>query len=179
MRGRFFVWAAVGAAIMALVALIAYFAVRAGYPRPYYETVEGSGQEPALIYAVMKAESGFREDAVSEAGAVGVMQLLPATAQFVCARDEIAYEPERLKEGEYNTLLGCKYLEYLRGRFSCTETALAAYNAGEGTVSRWLSDPNFSADGATLKSVPYAETREYLKKIAKFRKIYEFFYGKT
>lgn len=161
----------------ALLALILYFAVRAGYPRPYFETVKGSGQEPALVYALMKAESGFEEDAVSEAGAIGLMQLLPATAQFVCARERIAYEPERLKEGEYNVLLGCKYLGYLCGRFSCTETALAAYNAGEGTVSRWLADPELSADGITLKAVPYAETREYLKKIAKFRKIYEFYYG--
>ncbi len=160
-----------------LVAIIIYYAFRTDYPRPYREIVEGSGQEPCLVYALIKTESGFDEEAVSAAGAVGLMQLLPSTAEFICARENIEFQAKKLKDGAYNVTLGCKYLAYLRGKFSDRDTALAAYNAGEGTVAKWLADPECSADGVTLTAVPYAETRDYLKKIAKFEKIYEFYYG--
>lgn len=145
------------------------------YPRPYRETVITYGRDPALVYAIMKAESGFCETAVSSAGAVGIMQLKPSTAAFVCEREGIAFQENRLTEGEYNTMLGCLYLNYLLGRFSVTMTALAAYNAGEGTVAGWLKNKEYSADGENLLKIPYAETRGYLKKIDKFRKIYQFY----
>ena len=165
-------------AVAVLVAAVCgiYFGIKAGYPRPYLETVKASEIEPSLAYAVMKAESGFQEDAVSRAGAVGVMQLLPATAQFICKREGIEYEEARLKEGAYNAMLGCAYLKYLLGRFPVAETALAAYNAGEGTVFEWLKDENLSPDGLHLNKIPYAETAGYIKKVTKFRKIYEFYY---
>lgn len=166
----------VSLAVVAVVFCAVFFGIRTGYPRPYRETVEGGGVEPFLVYAVMKAESGFQEGAVSRAGAVGVMQLLPATAEFICKREKIEYDEARLKEGEYNTMLGCAYLKYLFERFPVAETALAAYNAGEGTVSEWLKDEQLSADGLHLDRIPYAETANYLKKVTKFRKIYEFYY---
>lgn len=146
------------------------------FPRPYRETVEGSGAEPSLVYAVIRAESGGREDAVSRAGAVGLMQILPSTAEFICGREGIPFDVERLKEGEYNILLGTKYLLYLMARFDDETAVLAAYNAGEGTVMRWLGEAETSADGKTLLKIPYPETAAYVKKIAKFRKIYEILY---
>lgn len=167
---------AVLAGLAALFAVV-YFSVRAAFPRPYTDTVEESGLEPEMVYSVMKAESGFNEAAVSPAGAVGIMQLKPATAEYICAREKIAYDASLLTDGAYNTMLGCKYLAYLLARFPVRETALAAYNAGEGTVSGWLRDPEYSADGERLTNIPYAETRVYVKKIVKFIKIYEFFYG--
>lgn len=145
------------------------------YPRPYRTTVQESGLPKDLVYAVMKAESGFREDAVSRAGAVGIMQITPSTAEFICLRNGIPFAPERLSEGEYNVMLGCLYLSYLLVRFKNEEAALCAYNAGEGTVRRWLNDPAYSADGVSLFSIPYAETRDYVKKISEFRKIYRIF----
>ena len=146
----------------------------AAFPRPYRAIVGESGLDPALVYAVMKAESNFREDAESDAGAVGVMQLLPSTAAFICEREGIPFEPARLKEGEYNVALGCAYLGYLLGEFE-EETALAAYNAGEGRVREWLKDGRYSSDGRTLFHIPFPETARYLKKISFFRKIYGFF----
>lgn len=163
----------------AAVCAICVVAMRAAYPRPYSEEVKKSGVSPSLVYAVMKAESGFREDAVSRAGAVGLMQLKPATAEFICSRQGIAFEADRLSEGSYNVFLGCAYLNYLFARFSETETALAAYNAGEGNVRRWLSDEAYSADGKTLSAIPFSETRAYVKKVLKFQKFYQFLYGKT
>ncbi len=162
---------------LAALAAIVYFSVRAAFPRPYAEIVEESGLRPSLVYSVMKAESNFNEEAVSPAGAIGVMQLKPSTAEYICERENIAYDASRLKDGAYNVALGCKYLAYLMERFPVQETAVAAYNAGEGTVSGWLRDPKYSADGETLTDIPYSETRGYVKKIAKFTKIYEFYYG--
>lgn len=154
----------------------AFFGVKAGFPRPYAQTVRESGLEPSLVYAVMKAESGFDEDAVSRSGAVGLMQLRPTTAEFVCNRSGIGYESGKLTDGEYNIRLGCLYLKYLMEKFPARDTALAAYNAGEGTVGDWLSDASCSNDGVNLSRIPYPETRAYLKKIKNFRKMYEFFY---
>ena len=161
-------------AALSLLILSLFLCCFAAFPRPYRAVVEQSGLSPALVYAVMKAESNFEESAVSSAGAVGLMQLLPSTAQFIAERSGIPFLPERLFDGEYNTRLGCAYLAYLLERFE-EETALAAYNAGEGTVQGWLSDPCCSEDGRTLFQIPYAETRRYLKKISFFRKIYGFF----
>ena len=104
------------------------------------------------------------------------MQILPSTAEFVCEMNGLEFSPDKLNEGDYNVTIGCLYLNYLLKRFTVTETALCAYNAGEGTVSEWLSESAYSADGLTLKQIPYAETRSYIKKITKFRKIYEILY---
>lgn len=161
-------------AALSLLILSLFLCFPAAFPRPYRAVVEQSGLSPALVYAVMKAESNFEESAVSSAGAVGILQLRPSTAQFIAERSGIPFFPERLTDGEYNTRLGCAYLAYLLERFE-EETALAAYNAGEGTVQGWLSDPRCSEDGRTLFQIPYAETRRYLKKISFFRKIYGFF----
>ena len=150
--------------------------LRAAYPRPYRDEVAKSGVPTPLAYAVMKAESGFCEDAVSRAGAVGLMQIKPATAEFICARAGMPFDAARLYDGAYNAAVGCMYLNYLLEKFSL-ETALAAYNAGEGTVRRWLGDPAYSSDGASLTEIPYPETRAYLKKVLHFRKIYQILYG--
>lgn len=166
----------VAAGALFFVIFAAYGFLLSRFPRRYRETVENGGIAPSLVYAVMKAESNFREDAVSRAGALGLMQLMPSTAEFICAREGIGYERERLLEGEYNVRLGCLYLKYLLERFPDRRAALAAYNAGEGTVRDWLRDPSCSEDGLTLRRIPYPETASYVKKVEKFRKIYEIFY---
>ncbi len=167
---------AVSVTISVFIILFALCFFLASYRRPFRQTVEKSGVSPSLVYAVMKAESGFCENALSGAGAIGLMQLLPSTAEFICRKEGIVFKAERLYDGEYNVTLGCKYLAYLLNRFSAEETALAAYNAGEGTVFDWLSDSKYSTDGVTLKEIPYPETAQYVKKVEKFRKIYEFLY---
>lgn len=150
---------------------------KASYRRPYRAEVEGSGLSPSLVYAVMKAESGFDEKATSRAGAIGLMQLMPSTAEFLCRRNHLEFAVGRLYEGEYNVRLGCLYLKYLLERFPAEETALAAYNAGEGTVQSWLK-AEASADGR-LRAIPYPETARYVKKVMKFRKKYLFFYRES
>ncbi|HIY99490.1 MAG TPA: lytic transglycosylase domain-containing protein [Firmicutes bacterium] len=167
------------AAVCAAFILICGLAValRASYPRPYAETVRASGIPPSLAYAVMKAESNFDETAVSRAGAVGIMQIRPSTAEYICRRQGMEFHAEKLLEGNYNVTIGCMYLAYLLERFPDERAAICAYNAGEGTVRRWLADQTYSADGNILSEIPYPETRTYAKKVSDFRKIYEIFYG--
>ena len=162
------------AVMLILFLLFGAFAFR--YRRPYRKTVVEYSSCPSLAFSVMKAESGFQERALSEAGAVGLMQLMPDTAKFVCDRAGISFDANRLTEGKYNAMLGCIYLDYLLLRFQNEkETALAAYNAGEGVVSLWLKNSDYSDDGIRLKYIPYAETRSYVKKVLKYQKIYSIF----
>lgn len=159
-----------------LSALSAYGILRIRFPRPYFDSVSESGVESALVYAVMKAESGFREDAESQVGAKGLMQLMPSTAAFICELENIPFDVRRLTEGEYNVTLGTRYLRYLLNKFCVAETAIAAYNAGEGVVLEWLRRADYSSDGKCLSEIPYAETSKYVKKVVKFRKFYRFLY---
>lgn len=161
---------------VSLCAVIGFFACRACFPHPYRSTVRESGLDEKLVYAVIKAESNFKRDATSSAGALGLMQIMPATAEFICERNKISFDIARLTEAEYNIQLGCLYLRYLLERFPCTRTALAAYNAGEGTVSGWLKNAEISPDGIELNAIPYPETAQYVKKVEKFLKIYRFLY---
>ena len=167
----------IGFVAVGIVLLIAVlFAVFASsFRRPYRKTVLEYSASPALAFAVMKAESGFSEKAVSEAGAVGLMQLMPSTAEFVCRQNQINFDAKRLYEGEYNVMLGCIYLNYLTSRFADEKTALAAYNAGEGIVATWLKNQEYSDDGLHLKSIPYPETKRYVKKVLNYQKIYAIF----
>lgn len=166
--------AVVGVAIVLLSSALAL--IYHAYRRPYREVVSDFRVAPALVYAVMKAESGFREGAVSRVGAVGLMQILPSTAEYICRRRQIEFCGEHLLDGEYNTKLGCMYLEYLLEQFSDEYVAICAYNAGEGTVAKWLKDEACSKDGRTLYFVPYSETRDYVKKVCNFKKNYLILY---
>ena len=156
--------------------LSVYFGIKASFPLKYTKIAKSFGLEPKLACSVMRAESGFDEEAKSRAGALGLMQLMPSTAQFICEQEKIEYLPQKMLDGAYNAYLGCAYLSYLFKRFPTEETVLAAYNAGEGTVSGWLSDKKYSDDGIHLKKIPYPETESYVKKVLKFKKIYDFYY---
>lgn len=159
--------------LLLLILFFSFFAL--SFRRPCRETVEKYALSPALAFSVMKAESGFSKNVVSDAGAVGLMQLMPSTAKFVCDRNGIPFEKENLSDGAYNAMLGCLYLNYLLSRFDSEATALAAYNAGEGIVSTWLKNTDYSDDGIKLKYIPYSETRNYIKKVLKYQKIYAIF----
>ncbi len=151
------------------------------YPVTYAPLVKKyaaeNGFSPALIFAVIHTESGFREKAVSKKGAVGLMQILPATAAFMASRNGYDYLEVYLTDAEYNIRIGCRYLSYLRARFAHENTVLAAYNAGEGTVSAWLKNPKYSDDGKILTEIPYRETKKYLTKVQNAKNKYEKHYS--
>lgn len=132
--------------------------------------------DAALLFAVVKTESGFNARAKSAKGAVGLMQILPSTARFIAERKGITdYD---LYDITVNLDFGAYYWKYLADKFwGFTETA-AAYNAGEGTVKNWLKNAAYSADGKRLKVIPYPETAAYVKKISESEKRYKKLYGK-
>ncbi len=138
----------------------------AEYAELISEYSEKYGLPPSLVYAVIECESGFNEKAVSVAGASGLMQLMPDTFDWILPKLSSG-EARDIFSPRQNIEAGCKYLSYLIKRFKVTETALAAYNAGEGTVSSWLQNPEYSDDEKTLKEIPYLETKLYVSKVTR------------
>lgn len=128
-----------------------------------------------LAYAVIRAESGFKKNAVSSAGAIGLMQLMPETANYIWKKLE-GESVQDLFNVKVNLRIGIYYLSYLSQKFSDIDTVLSAYNAGEGNVSEWLKDDRYSDDGKTLKGIPFSETKNYVKKVKKFYKCYKILY---
>lgn len=145
------------------------------YPQKYGELVHfyavQNNLNPALVSSVINVESHHNPNAESSAGALGLMQLLPATANWLAGRE---LTEEELKEPNLNLSLGCQYLAQLLTQFPNLECALAAYNAGPGNVSRWLADPEISPDGTTLQAVPFSETTKYVEKVKNNLKVYQF-----
>lgn len=177
------VMAAVG--VLALLAAanapkIGGWALRQLYPRRFSETVCREAREfglpEELVYAVIKAESGFDPKARSRAGAMGLMQLTEET--FLWMSEE--HPPENgggdLYDVEDNVHCGCALLRRLLDHYEEPRVALAAYNAGMGNVDRWLSEPQHSDDGRLLKSIPFPETAAYVKKVLKNWRVYERLY---
>ena len=171
-------WTTAAAFLLLFAALIC--AVYAFYvPKRRAELVAAGAAEfdveESLVFAVIRAESNFRSDAVSRAGAVGLMQLMPSTAAFAAA--SLGLEEYDLFEPRDNVRLGTWYLGYLAERFGRLDEILAAYNAGEGTVRRWLRDPSLADASGRLAYIPYAETRRYVARVKNFYFCYNFFYG--
>ncbi|MGJ4848736.1 lytic transglycosylase domain-containing protein [Bacillota bacterium Meth-B3] len=146
------------------------------YPLEYEEMIDRyAGEyalEPARVLAVIYCESSFRPDAVSSAGAIGLMQIMPETGAWIAQKlNEPGYEQGRLFDPETNIRYGCWYLNYLDGRFDGDLTkATAAYHAGGGKVDQWLSDDAYSPDGQTLENIPFKATSAYVRHV---RQVYE------
>lgn len=132
--------------------------------------------ESELVFAVIKTESDFNESAKSAKGAKGLMQITEETGAYVAAK--IGKSDYDLLDAETNILFGCYYLRYLFDSFYTERETLAAYNAGEGNVRKWLKNADYSDDGKTLKTIPFKETEEYIKKIYKNLEKYKKIYGK-
>lgn len=130
-----------------------------------------------LIASLIKAESNFNPEAVSSAGAMGVMQLTDETAQFCAEKLGMTLNEGDIYKPEVNIRLGVYYLKRMLELFNGDEDlAVAAYNAGEGRVKEWLKDPTLSADGESLNTIPYEETRRHVEKIATYKKVYKLLY---
>lgn len=122
-----------------------------------------AGVDPSLVAAVVRAESRFRPDARSRAGAVGLMQVLPETARLVARRHGLdRFRPKMLREPEWNLLIGSLYLSELMDRYhGDVVAALAAYNAGPGVVDTWVA----GKPRLTIQAIRYPETRSYVREV--------------
>lgn len=127
--------------------------------------------DKAAIYAVAWQESRFDADAVSHAGARGLMQLMPGTAKDVARRVGVAYSPKKLDDPAYNARLGSTYLAGQLDRYDGSLVlAAAAYNGGSGNVNKWLKtfgDPRNSAIDVVswIETIPFVETRKYVQRV--------------
>ena len=129
---------------------------------------------PALIAAVIYAESHFRDGQTSPAGALGLMQLTPQTARYIARKSGgTAFVVGDLATPQVNIAYGAYYLRYLLGRYDGNEAfALAAYNAGEGNVDRWIASARAHDRALTIDAIPYAETRAYVARVQQAKRDY-------
>ena len=175
-------------AFLAIAVLCLYFSkdalLKKVYPLPYYEIVmteaEKNDLDPALVYGMIRAESGFDPNAVSRADARGLMQMTPETFEWVQTMipDSENLQVEDLFQPEVNIQFGCELLSLLLSHYENESTAICAYNAGMGNVTSWLENPEYSSDGVTLDVIPFGETREYLKRVTGNRDMYRELYAK-
>jgi len=143
-------------------------ALRWAHPEPYPEFLgsraDAFGVEPALLLATMRRESGFRPAVRSAAGAEGLLQIRPATADRLGALLGVpSGAAPRLAEPEVNVTLGAHYLGLLLDRFGHPALALAAYNAGPRPAAEWARARAGLPLDAWVESIPYRETRAYVK----------------
>lgn len=154
------------------------------YPKKYEEYVSIYADKyqvgENLIFALIKAESNFNKDSVSNKGAIGLMQLMEETAIDVANKNNIELDKENIREDllkvDKNIDIGTKYLSMMLERYGNIEIALAAYNAGIGTVDNWIEKGIINSDGSNIENIPYKETNIYVRKILRDYKIYSSLY---
>jgi soluble lytic murein transglycosylase len=130
--------------------------------------------DPALIAGVIYAESHFIDGRTSSAGAEGLMQLTPATAQYIANRSGgTAFEVSDLGTAQVNIAYGAFYLRYLMERYGDdVPLVLAAYNAGEGNVDKWIAAARAKDKALDIGAIPFGETRSYVTKVLDARRQY-------
>ncbi len=152
------------------------------YPIKYERLVENACSEydveESLVYAVIRTESGFDPDAVSSAGAIGLMQLMPDTFTWLqnyrtkFMPDEIL-DSDELYDPSVNIDYGVFLLSYLMEHYDNNESlVICSYNAGYGNVDSWLEDGIISADDVRSEDIPFAETANYLEKVTSAKEMY-------
>ena len=150
------------------------------YPQRYADIVEKYSAEydvdKELIYAVIRTESSFRTDARSGVGASGLMQIMPETLDWLNMRMGTSYAFEELQDADTAIRCGTYMLRFLLEDFGDTDTAIAAYHAGRTCVHWWLQRSEYSADGKTLRNIPYRDTAHYVQKVDRAMRIYQNLY---
>ena len=149
------------------------------YPKKYSEYVEFYAKEynldENLVYSVIKAESKFKEEAVSRRGAKGLMQIGDSTRDW--AIEELEMNNADIFNPQDNIRIGCWYLNKLYKEFGSLDLVIAAYNGGSGNVKKWLVDEEYSKDGESLHTIPFKETAAYVEKVKHNYEMYEKIYN--
>ena len=146
-----------------------------GYSALVGPYAQATNLDASWVLGLMRSESAMATDARSSAGALGLMQLMPDTAQRLAKRNGIAYGgSQTLVQPEENIQLGTAYLRELLDRFGGNPVlATGAYNAGPGAVDRWLKDPLTEDPTIWIETLPYYETRDYIPRVLAFSAIYD------
>ncbi|MBK8906943.1 MAG: lytic transglycosylase domain-containing protein [Rhodospirillales bacterium] len=156
--------------------------IEQGYPAvPVPRVLSGVPHdvEPPLVLAIIRQESAYRSDAISHAGARGLMQLMPATAKVVAQKLDLPFSETRLSlDPQYNLILGQAYMSRMLDRFDGSYVlSLAAYNAGPTRSNQWVQDygdPRVSVDRAVdwVELIPFGETRNYVQRTLEHLQVY-------
>lgn len=171
------------ASLLVMIAIFYAFVYRPwadkrNYPLYYPDEIQAACAEfdldPYMIAALIRRESSFRPEIISHAGAVGLMQVMPDTGEWISGHLGIAdYDPAMLTDPAVNTRLGCWYIRFLLDRYDgLVVEALTAYNQGHGTVDGWLADESISLDGKTLQKEENGMTLTGLPANIKDGKVY-------
>jgi soluble lytic murein transglycosylase len=154
---------------------------QAAYPLPFENSIRQwsshAGVDPMLTAGLIRQESAFQPEARSGANAMGLMQLLPKTAQLVAKQARVRYSRNQLFDPDYNVHLGTIYFAGLRSGMGNVESALAAYNAGEERVAQWNAGQSYRELAEFVDSIPFTETREYVEVVTRNADIYRKIYG--
>ena len=163
--------------ILILIIVLRNVILKISYPQKHSEHVEKYAKEyqieKELIYAMIKVESNFKDNAISNKEALGLMQILESTANEVAEEIDIEITKEEILDPEINICLGTKYLSNLINKYGNIELAIAAYNAGIGNVDSWIEKGIIQKDGSDLENIPFKETNNYVRKILRDYEIYE------
>ena len=152
------------------------------FPIPYQSTIYHyawiNDVDPYLLAAIIKTESNFDTQAVSERGALGLMQIMPDTCSWILQQiDGQPMDIEQLYEPDTCIMLGSWYVADLSKEFDDNDVlVLAAYNGGRGNVNSWLTEYDFDGSVDELHKIPFAETRYFVQKVLFLQKIYSFLY---
>jgi soluble lytic murein transglycosylase len=140
---------------------------------------KASDLDPSWVMGLMRSESALAEDAISHAGARGLMQVTPHTATQLARRHSIPYSGRaQLLDPETNVTFGTTFLRELLDRFGQNPVlATGAYNAGPGAVDRWLADGYTGDPVVWIDTLPYFETRDYIPRVLAFSTLYEWRFG--
>ncbi len=152
------------------------------FPKPYWTELKrysnGNALDPYLVASLIRQESEFNPNALSNKNAVGLMQLLPKTGKKVAKEVKLRhFSPTQLFTPEVNLQLGTRYFRGLVDKFGAFEYALAAYNAGDDRVTDWLGQGKYRDVQEFVESIPFTETREYVQAIVRNANVYRQLYG--
>lgn len=153
------------------------------YPQPHHDMVMNACLEyqidPYLVFGIIRAESKFQSQALSPAGAIGLMQIMPTTGQWIAEQQGIEdFDPSQLHDPETNIYFGCWYLNSLSKEFNGQiPLMVAAYNAGRGTVQQWTADNIWDGNPDELDRIPFEETRLYVGMVLKNYEAYKVIYS--
>jgi soluble lytic murein transglycosylase len=147
------------------------------YPLKYEDEIAAVAEkydlDPYLVAAVARTESAFDPDARSHAGAVGLMQLLPKTAEWVTSLDGWKGPDNPALTNPADSLeLGACYLSYLQRILDDPTAVIAAYNAGQNAVRGWIEEAGGS-ESFGIEDIPYPETQEFVRRVEHYRALYQ------
>jgi len=152
------------------------------FPKPYWVDLKRFSNEnsldPYLVASLIRQESEFNPNAVSNKNAVGLMQLLPKVGKGVAKQEKLKhYDSSQLFIPATNLQLGTRYFRSMVDKFGGFEYALAAYNAGSDRVEDWQGDGKYRDIDEFVESIPFTETREYVQAIMRNANVYRKLYG--